>query len=221
MHPLLGGLNATNVMMEVSANQGYTGHQIHVCNFAQQWRTYLDWDTMAGHPETNGTSGTDSGTPSLTIAHLLTARERGGASKWGGGLACVSNIGNVNNLTGHVLAAANTYACGRLAWDPTLAAETVDREWATMTFPEHHHDSDHGGGSNGAVVDTVVDILGRSWLVYEGYTSPMGIGFMIDQHNPFGCAPKTNRSSGEGGWGPDGAKCPPAPPPPPGVSYYW
>ena len=35
LHPLLGGLHNSNVMMEVSANQGYTGHQIHVVNFAQ------------------------------------------------------------------------------------------------------------------------------------------------------------------------------------------
>ena len=100
LHPLLGGLHNSNVMMEVSANQGYTGHQIHVVNFAQQWRTYLDWDTMW-----NGT---------LTISQLLTSHAEGGRSLWGGGLACVSNIGDWLNYTGHVLAAANTYACGRL-----------------------------------------------------------------------------------------------------------
>ena len=38
LHPLLGAMNRTNVMMEVSANQGYTGHAIHVVNFAQQWK---------------------------------------------------------------------------------------------------------------------------------------------------------------------------------------
>lgn len=240
MHPLFGGMPRTNVLMEVSANQGYTGHQIHVCNFAQQWRSYLDWDTMAG----------PHGGP-LTIRELLTAEERGGVSAWGGGMACVSNVGNMANLTGHILAAANMvnaprtlpasfesllppaasnpagrpdarcpwqpifltpndapmqYACGRLAWDPTLPAEDIDREWAAMTFPS----------SGPAVIDVVADILARSWLVYEGYTSPMGIGFMVGQNNPFGCAPKTNRSAGER---PGGAKCPPTPHPPPGVSY--
>ena len=117
----------------------------------------------------------------------------------------MSNIGNMKNLTGHVLAAANTYACGRLAWDPTLAADVVDREWVAMTFPPTEAPRGRGGGSvleggmaewegegeNNAVpasvvATTVADTLNRSWLVYEGYTSPMGIGFIIGQNNPFG-----------------------------------
>ena len=98
----------------------------------------------------------------------------------------MSNIGNWNNYTGHILSAANTYACGRLAWDPTLSAEAIDREWATMTFPagdsgDGNSDSssssgsgisrgDDGGdsGSGNPIADAVVGILGRSWLVYEG-----------------------------------------------------
>ena len=36
----------------------------------------------------------------------------------------------------------------------------------------------------------------------------MGIGFIVSQDNPFGCAPKTNHSHG-GGEGPDGGACPP------------
>ena len=125
----------SNVMMEVSSNQGYTGHQIHVCNFAQQWEYYFAWDTKWA-------------SPSLTIAELLTSEARGGRSTWGGGLACVSNLGNFATYTGHVLAAANTYACGRMAWDPTVPAATVDREWAAMTFP--------AGGA--AAVDAVANL---------------------------------------------------------------
>ena len=41
---------------------------------------------------------------------------------------------------------------------------------------------------------------------------------MIGQDNPFGCAPKTNRTAGEG---PGGSVCPPTPKPPNGVSFYW
>ena len=210
-HPLLGGMPKTNIMMEVSANQGYTGHQIHVVNLAEQWSHYLQWDTMWGR------DGTGKG--KLTIGDLLTGKEHGGTSRWGGGMACTSNIGNFRNYTGHVLAAANTYACGRLAWDPTLAAEEVDREWALMTFPSLHavdgensaksekSEKSENEKSNNVVVETVVNILHASWLVYEGYSSPMGIGFIIGQDNPYGCAPKTNRSKG-GGEGPNGTVCP-------------
>ena len=162
------------------------GHAIHAVNLAQKWREYLDWDTMWGE---HG---------SLTIARLL--RE----ATWGGGFACVSNVGNFKNWTGHVLLAANMYACGRLAWDPSLPAETIDHEWTAMTFPYSQQ-----------VIDTVKEILGKSWGVFEGCTSPMGIGFMVGQNNPFGCAPKTNRSAGEG---PNGTKCPPTPPE---TDWYW
>ena len=55
-----------------------------------------------------------------TIADLLTGKEHGGVSSYGGGMACTSNIGNFRNYSGHILAACNTYACGRMAWDPTL-----------------------------------------------------------------------------------------------------
>merc|ERR1712166_116486 len=95
-HPLLGGMPKSNVMMEVSANQGYTGHQIHVVNLAQQWKTYLNWDTQWGRDGKGG---------KLTIANILTGKKNGGISTYGGGMACTSNIGNFRNYTGHVLAA--------------------------------------------------------------------------------------------------------------------
>ena len=128
-------------------------------------------------------------------------------------MACTSNIGNFRNYTGHVLAASNTYACGRLAWNPTLTAKEVDEEWALMTFPSSFKSnvkSNKQTSNNiqtNPVVDVVIGILQKSWLTYEGYSSPMGIGFIIGQDNPYGCAPKTNRSKG-GGEGPGGIVCP-------------
>lgn len=53
-----------------------------------------------------------------------------------GGMACVSNMGSWANMTGHVLAASNTFGCGRLAWDPTLTASEINKEWAAMTFTD-------------------------------------------------------------------------------------
>ena len=202
-HPLLGGMPKSNVMMEVSANQGYTGHQIHVVNLAEQWKTYLNWDTQWGRDGKGG---------KLTIANILTGKKNGGISTYGGGMACTSNIGNFRNYTGHVLAASNTYACGRLAWNPTLTAKEVDEEWALMTFPSSFKSNVKSNNTSNniqtnPVVDVVIDILQKSWLTYEGYSSPMGIGFIIGQDNPYGCAPKTNRSKG-GGEGPGGIVCP-------------
>jgi len=181
-HPLLGGLPKSNIMMEVSAAQQYTGCEIHAVQFTTQWSHYLEWDTMW-----------DMDSNSTTMRSLLTGVDHGGVSEWGGGLACVSNLGNYNNYTGHVLSGANLFACGRLGWDPSMNPAEIDREWAEMTFT-----------MNKKVVDTVVDIVQRTWEVFEGYSSPMGIGFMAGQNNPNGCAPKTDGP----GIGPGGMECP-------------
>ena len=165
--PLLaGGMPKSNVMMEVQAAQEYTGQQIHAVGLAKMWRHYLDTDTMWDAPKTGP-----------TVEDILTTR-----SNFGGGLACVSNFGDFANYTGHVFAAANAYACGRLAWAPETPSATIDAEWAAMTFPD---------APDAARV--AADILDKAWEIYEGYQSPLGIGFQIRGNpNRFGCAPKTN-----------------------------
>ncbi len=49
-------------------------------------------------------------------------------------IAGVANIGNTTNWCGHPFAQANWYAFGRLAWNPTLSAETIADEWLKQTF---------------------------------------------------------------------------------------
>ena len=216
--PLLAGaLKHTNLMMEVQATQEYTGQQIHAVGLTAQWKSYLDFDTMANASATT-----------TTVASLLTGRKNFG-------MACVSNFGNWANVTGHVLAASNSYGFGRLAWDPTLSAAAVHREWAAMTFPApapaSASERTAGGGGrsrtepgldNGgtprslpSAVEVVGSILDRSWLAFEAYTSPLGIGFMCSGCGGWsaegggGCAPRTKGP----GPGPDGAECPLSVPP--------
>lgn len=50
------------------------------------------------------------------------------------GIAGVSNVGDDANWCGHPFSQANWYAFGRLAWDPSLSAETIADEWLTQTF---------------------------------------------------------------------------------------
>ena len=168
LHPLLGGLKNTNVMMETQVTQEYTGQGIHVISLTKLWEWNLRWDTLEW--------GAGS-----TIGRLLSGDLPG--SK-GQGMACISNFGNFANWTGHVLVASNAYGCGRLGWDPTLSSAEINAEWAAMTFP------DVSGASHvlSDVVSTVTSILERSWEAFEGYTSPLGIGFlMAGDGNPAGC----------------------------------
>ena len=41
LHPLLGAMKQTNVMMAVQAAQEYTGQQIHAVNLITMWEEYL------------------------------------------------------------------------------------------------------------------------------------------------------------------------------------
>ena len=70
-----------------------------------------------------------------TVAEIISGTAHGGRNRFGGGMACVGNFGDFANWTGHVFAAANTYGCGRLAWDPMVSADDVNTEWARLTFP--------------------------------------------------------------------------------------
>ncbi len=106
------------------------------------------------------------------------------------GAAGVMNFGSDRNWTRHPLAAANTHGYARLAWNPALKAADVAEEWVRMTF-----------GDDDRVVRTLTGMLLGSREIYEDYTSPLGVGFMIaGDHftpSPAGNAP-WNRADREG-----------------------
>ena len=85
----------------------------------------------------------------------------------GRGMACISNFGRWQNVTGHVFAASSAYGCGRLAWDPTQDASEIHREWTAMTFSSPLASA---AADRSKVIDTVVSILDQGWTTYEGYT---------------------------------------------------
>jgi alpha-glucuronidase len=91
------------------------------------------------------------------------------------GMAAVSNTGNDFNWTGHDLVASNLYGFGRLSWDTDLTSEQIAKEWALLTFSHAEK-----------VQSTIIDILMKSWPVYEKYTSPLGIGWMVNPNNHYG-----------------------------------
>ena len=157
--PLLGGLRNTNQIMELQITQEYTGQQKHVCFLVPQWKEILDFDTLS--------KGKGS-TIKKIIAGEVHPQEHCG-------IAAVSNIGNDLNWTGHQLAQANLYGYGRLAYNPDLSAEGIAEEWVRLTF-----------SSNDIVVKTICDILLNSWQTYEKYTTPLGIGWMVNPNHHYG-----------------------------------
>jgi alpha-glucuronidase len=60
-----------------------------------------------------------------------------------------------------------------MAWDPTLTAEAVTREWVDATWSPADQNAS----------DALVTLLLGSWEAYENYTSPLGLGFICGSAN--------------------------------------
>lgn len=91
------------------------------------------------------------------------------------GFAAVANTGDDLNWCGHAMAAANLYAFGRLAWDPQLCAEEILDEWLDMSLelkPETRQ--------------VIKQMMLSSPMIYENYTAPLGIGWMVTPHTHYG-----------------------------------
>ncbi len=157
--PLFGGLEKTNQIIELQVTQEYTGQQKHLCYLGTQWQEILDFDTNA--------KGKDSKVKKMISGKIFKQNHHG--------FAGVSNIGSDQNWTGHDLAQANLYAFGRLAWDPDISAKEIAEEWIKLTF-----------GNEKQLVETLRDILMDSWEIYEKYTAPLGIGWMVNPNHHYG-----------------------------------
>ncbi|RKM55167.1 alpha-glucuronidase [Butyrivibrio sp. X503] len=157
--PLLGGLTKTNQILEVQIAQEYTGHQIDLCYLIPMFKEVLDFHTYCKE-------GAD------TVADIISGKTMGNKNA---GFAAVINTGNDYNWTGNDLAAANLYGFGRLAFDMSLSSEEIAREWVSLTY---HMDKKSE--------DTLVDMLLNSREIYEKYTSPLGIGWMVTPNTHYG-----------------------------------
>lgn len=156
--PLFGALKKTNVFLELQIAQEYTGQQIDICYLVPMWKEILDFNTYASD--------------TATVKHIVTGREYGNRIC---GIAGVTNTGNDANWTGHDFAAANLYGFAMLCWNPDLSAEEIGTEWAKCTF-----------GTDKEVYGRVYDIISKSWLTYEKYTAPLGIGWMVNPNTHYG-----------------------------------
>lgn len=151
--PVLAAMPRTRLALELQITQEYTGQQRHLCYLAPSWREILGFPVDGARPVATVVAGRTTG---LT-----------------GGVTAVSNVGTDAFWTGHPLAQANLYAFGRLAWDPGLDPSDLIDEWAALTFAA----ADQASLTRiAAVLHTMMD---DSWLRYEGYTAPLGVGFMV------------------------------------------
>jgi alpha-glucuronidase len=151
--PLIGALSKTNQTLELQITQEYTGQQRHLCYLAPMWKQVLDFDLRVGGMHT-------------PVNELVAGKT---FQRPFGGFVGVANVGRDANWLGSDLAMANLYAFGRLAWQPSLSAEEIAREWSHQTF-----------GNDKRVVTAITQLEMDSWPVYEGYTGPLGLGTLTD-----------------------------------------
>ena len=157
--PLLGGLEKTNQILEVQAAQEYTGQQRHFCYLVPMWKEVLDFKTYCV-PEND------------TVADIVAGRTFGNTAC---GMAAVTNTGNDENWTGHDFAAMNWYGFGRLAFNTSLSAKEIAEEWIKLTVTKDEK-----------AVAALTEMALCSREVYEKYTSPLGIGWMVNPNHHYG-----------------------------------
>ena len=197
--PLFGGLKKTNQMLEVQIAQEYTGQQIDLCYLIPMFKEILEFKTYCnGEKETSGTCDKGCSNKNLTgsegwsdiediggneqvipdscdtVADIISGKTFNSRFS---GIAAVTNTGNDFNWTGDYLAGANLFGFGRLAFDTRLSSEEIAEEFIRMTIS---NDRD--------VVDTIKDILLPSRAIYEKYTCPLGIGWMVKPNTHYGCS---------------------------------
>lgn len=157
--PLFGAMPNTNQILEFQITQEYTGQQLHLCYLVPQWKEILNFDTYA--------KGEGSYVKRIVDGTLFSYQNCG--------ITAVSNIGLDLNWAGHTLAQANLFGYGRLTWDPDLSTEEITSEWIQMTF-----------GRDPVTLDTIKEMLECSWEIYENYTAPLGVGWMVNPGHHYG-----------------------------------
>jgi alpha-glucuronidase len=148
--PLFGRMNHTAQASEFQVTQEYTGQQIDLYGLAVQWQEFFDAPVSK-----------DRITREL-VGKEITA------------ITAVGSAGDDENWTGGLLAQANLYAFGRLAWDPSLSARQLTEEWIGLTF-----------GPDEAL-NPLTEMILASRGVYEKYNAPLGIGWMVNPGNHYG-----------------------------------
>jgi len=161
-HPLFGAMPKTPLMMEFQITKEYLGQSTHLTYLGPLFEETLDADTYA--------KGKGS-----TVAKVIDGSLEGHKLT---GIAGVANIGVDRDWSGSIFNQADWYAFGRLAWDTSLSAETIAKEWAEMTFSPDQK-----------VVQPVVKMMMGSREAAVDYMTPLGLAHVMDTGHHYGPGP--------------------------------
>ncbi len=160
-HPLFGAMPKTPLMIEFQITKEYLGFATHLAYLGPMFAETLASETMQK--------------PGETVADVVDGSVEGHNLT---GMAGVANIGRDRDWAGSTFNQANWYAFGRMAWDPTLGAAPVAREWAAMTF-----------APSPGIVDPVVAMMMGSREAVVDYMTPLGLAHLMATGHHYGPAP--------------------------------
>ncbi|MFB0872518.1 MULTISPECIES: alpha-glucuronidase family glycosyl hydrolase [unclassified Sphingobium] len=161
-HPLFGAMPKTPLMMEFQITKEYLGQSTHLTYLGPLFEEVLDADTYAKGKGSTVARVIDGS----LLGHRLT------------GIAGVANIGVDRDWSGSIFNQADWYAFGRMAWDTSLSAEAIAREWAAMTF-----------APDPRVVGPVVAMMMGSREAAVDYMTPLGLAHVMGTGHHYGPAP--------------------------------
>ncbi|WP_443021560.1 alpha-glucuronidase family glycosyl hydrolase [Sphingobium sp. AntQ-1] len=161
-HPLFGAMPKTPLMMEFQITKEYLGQSTHLTYLGPLFEEVLDADTYA--------KGKGS-----TVAKVIDGSLDGHKLT---GIAGVANIGVDRDWNGSIFNQADWYAFGRLAWDTSLSAQDIAKEWAEMTFSPDQK-----------IVQPVVKMMMGSREAAVDYMTPLGLTHVMDTGHHYGPGP--------------------------------
>ena len=161
-HPMFGAMPQTPLMMEFQITQEYLGFSTHLVFLPKMFEEVLQADT---YQKGQG----------ATVAKVVDGTLHNNSIT---GIAGVANIGTDRNWTGHPFGQANWYGFGRLAWDPSLSAETIAEEWLKSTFSTQKE-----------FVEPMTDLLISSRETVVKYMTPLGLHHIMDAGHHYGPGP--------------------------------
>ena len=158
--PLFFNMKKTRMMPEFQITQEYLGESIHTAFLAPMWKETLE-------AVSNNTSSQIS---------PLGGRGTSAFGSWGA--SAVANVGTDRNWCGSVMAQANWYAFGRLAWDENLGSADIAAEWLKQTFT-----------TDEAFVTPMTQLLIDSRETVVRYMMPLGLHHIFAGNHHYGPEP--------------------------------
>ena len=169
LSPLFGAMPKTREMAELQITQEYLGHSNHIAYLGTMWQEFIE--ELKAH----------------TDCQINNAQSPAGALT---AISGVSNVGNSASWCGNVMAQANWYAFGRLAWNDELSAEAIAREWAQLTFIEmKESDNERTKALLNALPQPIVSVLMRSREAVVDYMMPLGLHHQFAWGHHYGPEP--------------------------------